>query len=471
MIYVNSASSAKFIAGTKVVAAVGLILGVTSFSAMADARDESRLGTELTPAGADKGGTATGIPAWVAPGDMGPGWAAGKRRVDFFKYKSDKPAFTIDSANYSKYAEKLNPGQAQLLKSVSGYRMDVYPSRRTCGIPQFVAENTKKNVGYAKMAADGVTLEDAYTPGYPFPFPRNGAEVMWNAKLRYRGVGLDYKAQPVVVSPRKGGGDWIKVTADQSVFYPWGVKGGTTFAKSGRFEAGLYASFVTPAAMAGQAAVFTTVAGKPAEAFYYFAGQRRVRRMPSYAYDAPQIGYENQYTIDEAYVFSGALDRFDWKLVGKKEMIVPYNSFGLYDFKAKFDDVFKPEYIDAGHRRYELHRVWVVEATVRSGMRHTTPKREFYVDEDSWNLLAAVDYDAQGKVAKVREGYVIPVYETDSCDTFAFATYNVNDGRYVVDGSSVGSGSDINWIVDGKGRPNMKQEFYTADNLRAISER
>ncbi|MCQ9971659.1 DUF1329 domain-containing protein, partial [Staphylococcus aureus] len=89
-------------------------------------------------------------------------------------------------------------------------------------------------------------------------------------------------------------------------------------------EAAVYFAYNAPAALAGQAAVVTTIAGKPQEAHYYFPGQRRVRRMPTYSY---------------SYVYSGPMDRFDWKLVGKKELIVPYNALGIFDFTAKADDV------------------------------------------------------------------------------------------------------------------------------------
>jgi hypothetical protein len=192
--------------------------------------------------------------------------------------------------------------------------------------------------------------------------------------------------------------------------------------------------------------------------------------MPTYAYDSPQIGMENQYTLDEPLVFNGTLDRFDWRLVGKKEIYVPYNSFGAYDFSGKFDDIAKPDFIEPGHRRYELHRVWIVEASVKQGMRHTAPKRTFYLDEDSWNLLLAEDYDVQGKLAKVREGFVIPVYETGTCDTSAFVQFNLTEGRYVFDMHVVGTGKDAQWITESSG-PRFKSGFYTSDNLRAISER
>lgn len=425
----------------------------------------------LTPSGAEQAGTASGIPEWQAPQPALPGWTYGQPRKDFFQYKNDMPLFSIDASNVEKYATQLNPGQVALVKSVKGYSMPVYPSRRTCGVPDFVAQNTQKNIGFAQVNDKDNSLIDAHLPGFPFPAPKTGAEAMWNAKLRYRGVGLEQYSLIVSASPRKGSSDWIKITADQYTYYPWGIKGGTTFADVSRVEAMLYFSFLQPAAMAGQAATFTSAADKPAEAYYYFPGQRRTRRMPSYSYDAPQLGYENQYNIDESYVFAGLMDRFDWKLIGKQELIVPYNALGMYDFKAKYEDVMQPDFVAATQRRYELHRVWVVEATVKAGMRHSAPKRLFYIDEDSWSLVGAVDYDAQGNISKVREGEVIPVFETGSCDSYAFIQYNLSSGRYVMDGSPLASGKDIKWIVDGAGNPHMKANFYNPENLRAMSER
>lgn len=159
----------------------------------------------------------------------------------------------------------------------------------------------------------------------------------------------------------------------------------------------------SPAALAGQAFVQRQYFDKVSETYYYFPGQRRVRRMPAYTHDAPLIGFENQYLIDEANMFNGPIDRFNWKLVGKKDMIVPYNAFGMYTFNAKLRDVATPNGIAAGHRRYEVHRVWVVEATVKPSARHVASKKVFYLDEDSWLALVGEDYDAQGKLWKVRE--------------------------------------------------------------------
>ncbi len=433
--------------------------------------DAAKLGKELTPVGAEKGANKDGsIPAWGGNEPQASGWSYGKSRADAWKHKGDKALYSIDASNVDKYAGQLSPGQVQLIKQNKGYKMDVYPSRRTCANPDFVVENTKKNATTAKIGADGWSLKEANVPGIPFPLPKTGTEAMWNVKMKYAGVGFELPTLYTALSPRPGSSEWIAATSTQTYFFPWGKKGSAQFSAMPPVEYYTYFSYKSPTALAGQSLAITVFTDKTNEVFYYFPGQRRVRRMPTYAYDAPQIGFENQYTMDEPRMFNGTIERFDWKLVGKKEMIVGYNAFGMYDPNVKFSDVTKENAVDSAHRRYELHRVWVVEATVKQGVRHVAPKRTFYIDEDSWAIVAAEDYDAQGKLWKLREGFVIPVYETGSCDNPAFVQYNLVDNRYLVDQSSLGGGKDMKWFVEAN-EPKLKEGFYTSDNLRAISER
>jgi hypothetical protein len=427
---------------------------------------------KLTPSGAQKEGNRDGtIPAWQGAEAPIAGWEWGKPRKDYWKHKGEKPLFTIDASNVDKYADKLSAGQVALIKQRKDYRMDVYPTHRSCGVPEFVATNTRKNLSTAKLDANGWSLKEAVVPGYPFPIPTNGVEAMWNSKMRYRGVGIDYKGTITAVSPRRGGTEWIRAGSEQTVFIPSGAKGSNLLSSLPPVEFYVFFGYLSPAALAGQALAITQYLNQAEnETFYYFPGQRRVRRMPTYSHDAPQIGMENQYTLDEPNVFNGALDRFDWKLVGKKEIFVPYNAFGAYDFQAKFEDVAQNDFIAQDHRRYELHRVWQIEATVKAGMRHSAPKRTIYLDEDSWAPVLMDDFDGQGKLTKSREGFLIPVYETGTCDVMAMVQNNVAEGRYVFDTHTVGVGKDIRWFTEPTG-PRMRASFFTADNLRAMSER
>lgn len=427
---------------------------------------------QLTVSGAEKAASSDGrIPAYEGLGPAPAGWSAGKLRGDYSPYKSEKPLFSITAANVDKYASNLAPGQIEMFKQIKNYRMDVYPTHRDCGFPDWVQDNVKKNVDSAKLDASGAHLQSAVLPGLPFPAAKTGQEAIWNYLARYRGVGIRFAKLYTMVSPRPGSSEWISVTSHQTIYFPWGKKGANPLTSDEPLYS-IYFAYDTPAALAGQGLVQTyNFANNESPAFYYFPGQRRVRRMPSYNYDAPQIGFENQYTVDEPWLLNGDIDRFDWKLVGKKEMYVPYNDFAMYDFKKSVDEVFKSDQIDPSARRYELHRVYVVEATLKSNMRHISQKKVLYLDEDTYLALAGEDYDAQGKLWKAKESYPIPIWELGgTCDVEPFAQYNLVTGRYVTDQNVIGAGQDVHYF-ESSSDPSFNSDYYTAENLRAISER
>ncbi|GAB3630046.1 hypothetical protein PTE30175_04807 [Pandoraea terrae] len=449
------------IGAVSAIAAALLLVGVTAVAA-----------DDLTPEGADRAASKDGaVPAYAGKQSPEPGWEYGKYRGDFWKHRNEKPLYSIDASNVDKYAEQLSPGQIQLVKQKKGYRMDVYPSHRECQLPDAVAQNSKANLTAAKLDSNGEMVQTAIFPGVPFPQPKNGAEAILNYLMRYRGEGLEWPQVVTSVSPRPGSSEWIDVISVATEYFPSGKLGKNTPKDVDQLAQGAYFQMNTPPALAGQAFVQRQFFNKDAETFYYFPGQRRVRRMPAYTHDAPAIGFENQYLIDEANMFYGSLDRFNWKLVGKREMIVPYNAFGMYKFKSKLHDVFRPDGIAGENRRYEVHRVWVVEATLKPSARHVASKKVFYLDEDSWLALTGEDYDAQGKLWKARESYPIPVWELGgACDNQPFVQYDLINGRYVTDQSSIGQGKDLHWFQQ-ISDPRFKSDFYTAETLRSVSER
>ena len=338
----------------------------------ASPQEVARLGKDLNYAGAEKAGNKEGtIPAWDGKDVPLAGWSHGKYRGDYWKFKDEKPLFSIDASNVDKYKDHLSPGQAQMVKQTKGYRMDVYPSHRNAGYPDWIEANIRKNAaGTAKLSKDGTDLLAADLPGILFPFPKDGSEIIWNFLMRYKGIGNEMSRTTTAVSPRPGSTEWLAPSGPQSTFYPWGKKGTNSLKQASDLMYCIDFGYDSPAALAGQRIFICDYTSKDREAFFYFPGQRRVRRLPAYTYDAPQIGFENQYPLDTAWVFLGRPDRFDWKIVGKKEMYVPYNSFGMYDFRKKLHDVLQLKHLANESRRYELHRVWVVEATLKRDAAH-----------------------------------------------------------------------------------------------------
>ncbi|MFM9915001.1 MAG: DUF1329 domain-containing protein [Rhizobacter sp.] len=382
------------IATAACLAAFGLPLAA---SAGVSAEEAARLKTDLTPFGAEKAANKDGsIPAWTGgyttpiPGDK-----PGGRRGDPFT--ADKPLYSINAKNVDQYAERLTDGTKALLKKYpDSFRLDVYPTRRTAAAPQWVYDNTLKNATRAKL--DGDAVSSAFG-GIPFPIPKSGTEVMWNHLLRWRGTAWQFNVnmyqltadgKPVLATDGVG---------DQQM--PYYLPDGSLeqFAQRGDYWLVRLVN-AGPPIRAGEAIVGReNVDPSKSQGWVYLTGQRRVRKLPNPCCDTPTPAAAGVMSFDEIEVFTGRLERFDFKLAGKKEMIVPYNGNRLLQPKTDAE-VMAAHHLNPDFVRWELHRVWVVEATLREGKRHQAPKSRYYCDEDTWTCLLADRWDANGQLWK-----------------------------------------------------------------------
>lgn len=425
--------------------------------------EAARLGRELTPIGAEKAGNKEGtIPEWKG------GLAKGKHKLNEARvnpFAGDKPLFSIDAGNVDRYKDKLTAGQIELLKSRKGYRMDVYPTQRSCGYPEAVQAQTKVNAGSAKLSTDGKdNLAQAVGGGFPFAIPKNGAEVVWNHRLRWQGEGRIEHYQTNFMNPD---GSFYGLAQDQEVLTPFASAKAKSIADVGGYQMKLLNLATAPASRTGEIILAHYFLGKSNDAWMYFPGQRRVRRLPAFEYDNPIPGYENLETADQYPMFAGALDRYDWKLLGKQELYIPYNSF-KFVAKGKTSDIYGGLYPKRELMRYELHRVWKVEATVKQGMRHMFAKRSFYFDEDTWMLMAADQYDAQGKLWRVMEASIYPAVELGACVSQEFMSWDLTVNRYMAENSTQES-KPTDWLAGAEGRIDPKR--FEADELRRAGDR
>lgn len=374
-------------------AASALSLAMSPAMAAVSADEAALLKTKLMPLGGERAGNKdNSIPAW----DGGNTRAAasvkpGQPRPDPFA--GEKPLYSITAKNMEQYAERLADGQKLLLKKYPSYRIDVYPTHRTAAAPQWVYDNTYKNATSAKTASNGLAVEGALG-GIPFPIPQSGAEVMWNHLLRWAGESVKLGMRAYLVA---GGKPILGSEIVSEMSFPYYFRD----AKPGKDLEfwQLYMATVAPSFKAGETILARDSldqVAKGRQTWQYLVGQRRVRRAPSVAYDTPNSVTSGVDFFDEAMLFNGAMDKYQWKLIGKKELVVPYNDNGFFLRKAA--EVLGPSHINPDHIRFELHRVWVVEADLAPGKRHVLPKRRFYVDEDSWNALWSDGWDAQGQL-------------------------------------------------------------------------
>ncbi|MDH4558552.1 DUF1329 domain-containing protein [Pseudomonas sp. BN417] len=412
-------------------AAVALALSASSALASVAPQDVAKLGTSLTPFGAEKGGNAAGtIPAWTGGITQAPaGYKPGQHHLDPFP--EDKPLFTITKANLDQYKANLTPGQIALFNAYpNSFQMPVYQTRRTGSAPQWVYDNTVKNASSAKLLDGGNGYADAYG-GIPFPIPQSGVEALWNHIVRYRGSYIVRRASEVAVQRN---GDYSLVTSQQeALFKYYNPKGSYADLNNVLFY---YLSFTkSPARLAGGATLVHETLDQvqePRQAWGYNAGQRRVRRAPNLAYDTPIAAADGLRTADDTDMFNGAPDRYDWKLVGKKELYIPYNNYKVSSPEVKYKDLLQPGHLNPAFTRNELHRVWVVEGTLKEGARHIYSKRTLYLDEDSWQAAVVDQYDGRGELWRVSMAYLKNYYDLPTTWSALDVFHDLQARRYHV---------------------------------------
>jgi hypothetical protein len=441
----------------------GALVGFGSVQAGPKPDQIHRLGEDLTPMGSERAGNAEGtIPEWTGGITEPPAsYQPGDHHPDPFP--DDQPLFRIDAGNYQQYSDGLSPGQiATFERYPDTYFMDVYTTRRSASFPQHIYEMTAENGKRARLTENGEGVLDA-AEGFPFPFPENAYELMWNHKLKYKGIGgMRYNTQ---IAPTADGRFSVTVIREEllGLYYQRGV----TIADINNVLLYFFQEVESPARLAGNILLVHETLNQtelPRQAWIYNPGQRRVRRAPNVAYDNPGTASDGLRTNDMTDMFNGAMDRFDWKVVGKQEMYVPYNSYGAHAEGVTYEEFVRPGHLNPGLMRYELHRVWVVDATLKEGMRHINARRTFYLDEDSYQILLIDHYDGRLQLWRASEAHSINYYEVPTFWSTIEAHYDLQSGRYVAQGFD--NTTDVNTF-----NVEMQASQFTPQALRTRGRR
>lgn len=415
-------------------ATASLVVGTAGAGVTAD--EAKKLGSSLTAVGAEKAGNKDGsIPAYTGGVTSAPaGFKAGDGlRPDPFA--GDKPLFTVDGKSMDKYADKLTEGTKALLKKNPDYRLDVYKTQRSAAFPKFVEDNTGKCATTAKTTNGGRSMGGCHA-GFPFPIPKTGFEAMWNHLVRFNGVAYTVKYR-----------NWnVDASGKHSVSTEGTIIQEYPYWNTEKDDGGIYykqrINYTGPARRAGEAMLIVDpldYAEKDRRAWLYLPGQRRVKVAPDLSHDTPNPGTAGATTFDNVFLFMGSMDRFEFKLAGKREMLVPYNTYRMA-YQSTAEQLLKPKFLNPDFVRWEQHRVWVVEATLREGKRHIYGKRTFYLDEDTWTIVASDEYDARGQLYRTGFAYVTPSYEVPAPSSDMHGIYDLIAGSYTLTGYTAESG-------------------------------
>lgn len=444
--------------------ALALIAGIQPALAAVSADEAGKLKTSLTPLGGEKAGNKDGtIPAWTG-GHTGPVAGAKVGDIPVNLFPNEKPVMQITASNMAQHADKLSEGTQTLLKKYpETFRLDVYPTHRTATVPEHVAANTFKNATSCKTVEGGNSIEGCFG-GLPFPIPKTGVEVVWNYLLRVESESIEFGFKNIVGST--DGSHTLATRNDEFYQYPYYYKEGSweTWSKDGKGEYFLQRFSTTePPFKKGESIVVRdSIDPKtPRNAWQYLVGQRRVRRAPTVAYDTPDFVASGANYFDEVKGFFGHPDRYEWKLVGKREMYIPYNNNELVT--AKVAEAFDKFHLSPAKMRWELHRVWEVEATVVSGKRHAVPKRKLYFDEDTGLMVLMDGYDSEGKLWRTSQipNFFVPA--VPALLVMPVTVFNLQAGTM----STVQGLNDETYRVV----PRKPETFFTGDAVAADASR
>jgi hypothetical protein len=410
--------------------ALALSLLATSVMAAVSADEAAKLGTTLTPLGAEKAGNADGsIPEWTGglPKNAG---TVDDRGFLSDPFASEQPLFTITAQNVDQYKDKLTPGQVAMFKRYpDSFKIPVYPTHRSATAPQSVLDDVKINATNTKLVEGGNGLENFKT-AYPFPIPQNGLEAIWNQITRYRGGSV---RRLVTQATPQANGSYSLVYFQDEFTFPTSL---TDYDPSKPSNILFYFKqrVTAPARLAGNVLLVHETLNQvkePRLAWLYNAGQRRVRRAPQVSYDGPGTAADGLRTSDNFDMYNGAPDRYDWKLNGKKEIYIPYNSYKLDSPKLKYADIIKAGHLNPEHTRYELHRVWHVTGTLKAGERHIYAKRDVFIDEDTWQAAVIDHYDGRGALWRVAEAHAQYYYDKQVPWYTVETLHDIISGRYL----------------------------------------
>ncbi|GAB3629298.1 hypothetical protein PTE30175_05232 [Pandoraea terrae] len=413
--------------------AASLLVAVASY-AKTTQDDLKQLEGPLTPVGAERAASKDGqIPAWSGKwlgAPPGVQYKAGDRYAD--PYASEKPLYVITAQNMAQYADHLTEGEKALFKKYpETFKMPVYQSHRDFRFPDAYYKSITTYAPEVEMLpnANGIKNSPAIVP---YPVPKNGLELMWNLRVS---AGLAFE----------------KATYDQAVVYPdgqiawgrvkysiYGPRSTFQFAPKDEIYNRSFFRTVTDLPLRDRGtviigySVWNEDASNSNRTWMYNPGTRRVRQAPEYGFDQPS-GPGGFRTVDDDRLYNGSGERYSWKIVGKKEMLVPYNNYKVMNTSTKYKDMLTKGHENPDVMRYELHRVWVLEATLKQGFRHQYAKRVLYLDEDSWIALSADNYDARGQLWRTNFASTVYAYDAKFFYTTTVFFHDLISGAYLAD--------------------------------------
>ena len=454
---------------------VATALSLLTVSAMAkmSAEDVARLGQDLNPIGGIKAGSEDGLLAqwtgsvvglpeglqWGGPGTPYPN-----------PWPDEKPLFVISKDNMAQYKARLSPGQVALFDTYpETFTMPVYPGHRDFAFyPEFY-EKVRYNAEHSELINDDEGIQ-GFLGGAAFPVPSTGPEAVWFTRTTGANETIEGEYSDIAVFPNGTKSTRRSRFLQESPYASRNnpIEADFEYPNLGEFGGYIMTYVTEPARDKG---LITAViepydySMNAREVWRYLPGSRRVRRAPTVGFDTPD-GPGGLKTVDEVRGFNGSMERFEWKLLGREEIYIPYHN---YDFDApdiSYDELLTKFHANPDFMRYELRRVWVVEGTLRDGERHIYGKRRIYVDEDTGFTAITENYDGRGELWKVVLTNNVYDYGSQAYVRRAQMYHDLRAGAYIAE-RLINDSAPMLYDV----KPMRGPGYFTPSNIRKLGKR
>ncbi len=374
-------------------------------------------------------------------------------------FSSDQILITINIDNYTEYMDSiLTPGQIKMFETYpETFKMNVYPSRRSCAVPPEVLELTDKN---ALLIDEGEGVV-GIVGSIPFPNPTEALHHVWNHILRYRGVEI-YGASPFYIINPDGTRTFGAGEAVAKNFWNPFVRD----EKKG-LQGMLMTKVTHPPRLADASTLVIESLNAfktPRRAWVYNPGTRRVRRAPDITYDYKPSAAQGLTTVDQVDGFNGAKDRYNWSDIGSQLRLMPYNAYKFHE--TPVEETLTPHHVNQDYLRYELVNVNVVEAKLKDDKRHIIPQRIMYFDADSHNMLIEETYDDENRIMAYREFPIINFYDQPMCLSIHSATYDFATRRYQLQSVRSIDIPKVQWRLN---EPH-EEKMFTPEGLKRFAQ-
>lgn len=385
---------------------------------------------EGTPLGALRAGSADGrIPAFAAPEAA----KASDTSACSDPYAEETPLLRIDRQNLAEHAARLGAGQRALIEALpDSFSLPVYASHRSATAPAAYLAGTQANASQARL--DDNRRPAGVVAGLPFPVIADDADAglraYWNFRLRWRGLGRDRSYLQATVAP--SGTATLTRLRQRAIYRSLDAAPGSL----GPLLSASLTGVLAPTRLAGAMKLVHTSATRAPQAWQLSPGPDHplLRATTEAVDDVPVFGADGLYNEDQREGFDAGPDRYDWKLLGLRELYVPYNAWRLFAAASARNDLLGARHVNPERLRYELHRVHVLEAKLKPGLPGQWPRRTFYLDEDSWQILLVDLYGRSGELERVQEVHVLPACSEPLLLPIVETVYDLASQRYLLTG-------------------------------------